>query len=222
MSPIWSCLSFPDGSLVLWQSEPVFACASAPASASGSSKQACTCLRKQAAFEMRTEMCISCKAAQFGTPQSYLPVCMAKKITQVWYGMTMHTSLLVLSRQSIDQSTFLVFRTHHTYTSNRHIKHALSTQCSSHECKNCHTMNIVVQTSGGGSGRRESAPALLAGYENLLAHLKSQGALLNAVKPELLLDITDFRSPLACAHNNDMHHDAFLCSGLCTQQCHAS
>ncbi|KAL0021413.1 hypothetical protein WJX79_003538 [Trebouxia sp. C0005] len=53
------------------------------------------------------------------------------------------------------------------------------------------------RTSGGGSGRRESAPALLAGYENLLAHLKSQGALLNAVKPELLLDITDFRLMLA-------------------------
>ncbi|DBA78771.1 TPA: putative protein fap47 [Trebouxia sp. C0004] len=53
------------------------------------------------------------------------------------------------------------------------------------------------RTSGGGSGRRESAPALLAGYENLLAHLKSQNALLNAVKPELLLDITDFRLILA-------------------------
>ena len=72
-------------------------------------------------------------------------------------------------------------------------------------------MDVVVQTSGGGSGRRESAPALLAGYENLLAHLKSQGALLNAVKPELLLDITDFRSDLACAHNNAMHHDASVC-----------
>ena len=56
-----------------------------------------------------------------------------------------------------------------------------------------------MQTSGGGSGRRESAPALLAGYENLLAHLKSQGALLNAVKPELLLDITDFRCAAAAA-----------------------
>ncbi len=72
-------------------------------------------------------------------------------------------------------------------------------------------MHSVVQTSGGGSGRRESAPALLAGYENLLAHLKSQGALLNAVKPELLLDITDFRSALACAHNNAVHHDALVC-----------
>ena len=51
-----------------------------------------------------------------------------------------------------------------------------------------------MQTAGRGSGRRESAPALLAGYEGLLAHLKSQGALLNAVKPELLLDIADFRS----------------------------
>ena len=72
---------------------------------------------------------------------------------------------------------------------------------------------FLFQTSGGGSGRRESAPALLAGYENLLAHLKSQGALLNAVKPELLLDITDFRSALACAHNNAL---------ACTQQRQAS
>ncbi len=78
-----------------------------------------------------------------------------------------------------------------------------------------------MQTSGGGSGRRESAPALLAGYENLLAHLKSQGALLNAVKPELLLDITDFRSALAYAQNGAMHHDVFLCASLCTQQHHA-
>lgn len=51
----------------------------------------------------------------------------------------------------------------------------------------------AMQTASRGSGRRESAPALLAGYEGLLAHLKSQGALLNAVKPELLLDIADFR-----------------------------
>lgn len=50
-----------------------------------------------------------------------------------------------------------------------------------------------MQTASRGSGRRESAPALLAGYDGLLAHLKSQGALLNAVKPELLLDIADFR-----------------------------
>ena len=76
-------------------------------------------------------------------------------------------------------------------------------------------MNIVVQTSGGGSGRRESAPALLAGYENLLAHLKSQGALLNAVKPELLLDIADFRSALAFAHNNAMHHDMPQSAACC-------
>ena len=50
-----------------------------------------------------------------------------------------------------------------------------------------------MQVSGGHTGRRESAPALLAGYESLLAHLKSQGALLNSVKPELLLDIADFK-----------------------------
>lgn len=35
--------------------------------------------------------------------------------------------------------------------------------------------------------------ALLTGYEHLLAYLKSHGTLLNAVKPELLLDIADFR-----------------------------
>ena len=35
--------------------------------------------------------------------------------------------------------------------------------------------------------------ALLSGYEHLLAYLKSHGTLLNAVKPELLLDIADFR-----------------------------
>ena len=59
----------------------------------------------------------------------------------------------------------------------------------------------VMQASGGHTGRRESAPALLASYESLLAHLKSQGALLNSVKPELLLDIADFRfcSPLILA-----------------------
>lgn len=56
----------------------------------------------------------------------------------------------------------------------------------------------MVQTSGGGSGRRESAPALMAGYDTLLAYLKSQGCLLNTVKPELLLDITDFRCASVC------------------------
>lgn len=55
---------------------------------------------------------------------------------------------------------------------------------------------MVMQVSGGPTGRRESAPALLASYESLLAHLKSQGALLNSVKPELLLDIADFRFAL--------------------------
>ena len=68
-----------------------------------------------------------------------------------------------------------------------------------------------MQTSGGGTGRRESAPALLAGYESLLAHLKSQGALLNAVKPELLLDITDFRCAAvtpACLYRPYMSHVA--------------
>ena len=148
--------------------------------------------------------------------------CKPIKIAQVWHGTTMPTSLLVLSRQSIDQFTFLVFRTHNIHTSNRHIQHTLSSKSRCLVCNNWHNLNSVVQTSGGGSGRRESALALLAGYENLLAHLKSQGALLNAVKPELLLDITDFRSALACAHNIAMHHDAFLSSGMCTQQCHAS
>lgn len=55
-----------------------------------------------------------------------------------------------------------------------------------------------MQGSGGHTGRRESAPALLASYESLLAHLKFHGALLNSVKPEMLLDVADFRfcSPL--------------------------
>ena len=42
-------------------------------------------------------------------------------------------------------------------------------------------------------GHRETANSLLIGYESLLARLKSHGAMLNSVKPELLLDIADFR-----------------------------
>ena len=42
--------------------------------------------------------------------------------------------------------------------------------------------------------------ALLSGYEHLLAYLKSHGTLLNAVKPELLLDLADFR--YACCFTN--------------------
>lgn len=38
----------------------------------------------------------------------------------------------------------------------------------------------------------------MAGYDTLLAYLKSQGCLLNTVKPELLLDITDFRCASVC------------------------
>ena len=99
-------------------SKPEFACASAPApaSASGSSKQACTCSREQAAFEMRTQMCTACKAAQFVTAQSYLPVCMAMRFTQVWHGMSMHTGLLVLN-WSINQFACLVLRTAHAHAS---------------------------------------------------------------------------------------------------------
>lgn len=67
-----------------------------------------------------------------------------------------------------------------------------------------------MQVSGGHTGRRESAPALLASYESLLAHLKHQGALLNSVKPELLLDIADFRYVLplmpSCSMPCIMHH----------------
>ena len=44
-----------------------------------------------------------------------------------------------------------------------------------------------------GAAGRQTAFALLSGYEHLLAYLKTHGTLLNAVKPELLLDLTDFR-----------------------------
>ncbi|KAK9828703.1 hypothetical protein WJX72_001600 [[Myrmecia] bisecta] len=47
------------------------------------------------------------------------------------------------------------------------------------------------------SSRKEASSQLLAQAEALLAFLKSHGALLNTVKPELLLDLEDFRSILA-------------------------
>lgn len=50
---------------------------------------------------------------------------------------------------------------------------------------------VALQPSG--AAGRQTAMALLTGYEHLLAYLKSHGTLLNAVKPELLLDIADFR-----------------------------
>ena len=68
-----------------------------------------------------------------------------------------------------------------------------------------------MQASGGHTGRRESAPALLASYESLLAHLKSQGALLNSVKPELLLDIADFRSALFSCWLSMARHCMYRC-----------
>lgn len=43
------------------------------------------------------------------------------------------------------------------------------------------------------SNRKEAAQLLLAQYDGLLTFLKSHGCLLNAVKPELLLDIEEFR-----------------------------
>lgn len=69
-----------------------------------------------------------------------------------------------------------------------------------------------MQASGG--GHRESAPALLAGYEGLLAHLKSHGALLNSVKPEMLLDISDFRSATLLSAPAVQHHALFIAEFL--------
>ena len=42
------------------------------------------------------------------------------------------------------------------------------------------------------SNKREASEQLLDQYEKLLTHLKSHGALLNSVKPEMLLDTDDF------------------------------
>ena len=42
------------------------------------------------------------------------------------------------------------------------------------------------------SNKREASEQLLEQYEKLLTHLKSHGALLNSVKPEMMLDTDDF------------------------------
>ena len=43
------------------------------------------------------------------------------------------------------------------------------------------------------SNKKEQAEQMLALYERVLLHLKSFGALLNDVKPELLIDLEDFK-----------------------------
>jgi hypothetical protein len=42
------------------------------------------------------------------------------------------------------------------------------------------------------ANKKEAAENLLAVLDNLLVFLKSHGALLNAVKPEMLLELDDF------------------------------
>lgn len=71
-----------------------------------------------------------------------------------------------------------------------------------------------MQASGG--GHRESAPALLAGYEGLLAHLKTHGALLNSVKPEMLLDLADFRSAVLLFTLAEHSHALYIAVSRCT------
>lgn len=54
-------------------------------------------------------------------------------------------------------------------------------------------MVLIVQVGNLSNLRKEAAQQLLAQYESLLVFLKSHGALLNACKAELLMDLNDFR-----------------------------
>eukprot|EP00898_Chlorokybus_atmophyticus_P004603 jgi/Chlat1/5143/Chrsp33S08970 len=56
------------------------------------------------------------------------------------------------------------------------------------------------------NSRKEQAMQLLGQYDRLLVHLRSCGALLNAVKPEFLLDLEDFKRVLA-AREQDKDKD---------------
>ena len=64
-------------------------------------------------------------------------------------------------------------------------------------------LGTFVQAGSLAANKKEVAQLLVAQYDALLSFLKSHGALLNAVKPELLLDIEEFRSGLAAGSG---HH----------------
>ncbi len=51
---------------------------------------------------------------------------------------------------------------------------------------------VKVDKSKAAANKKEAAENLLAVLDNLLVFLKSHGALLNAVKPEMLLEFNDF------------------------------
>ena len=57
-------------------------------------------------------------------------------------------------------------------------------------------LGTIVQAGSLAANKKEVAQLLVGQYDALLSFLKSNGALLNAVKPELLLDIEEFRSGL--------------------------
>ena len=57
-------------------------------------------------------------------------------------------------------------------------------------------LGMIVQAGSLAANKKEVAQLLVGQYDALLSFLKSHGALLNAVKPELLLDIEEFRSGL--------------------------
>ncbi len=50
-----------------------------------------------------------------------------------------------------------------------------------------------MQVSKLSSNRKEAAEQLLGAYDAALTFLRAHGALLNAVKPEMLLDLEDFK-----------------------------
>lgn len=52
------------------------------------------------------------------------------------------------------------------------------------------------------NNKKEAAEQLLAQYDAALLHLRAHGALLNAVKPEMLLDVEDFQRLLAARGNS--------------------
>lgn len=65
-------------------------------------------------------------------------------------------------------------------------------QCHRHHIPSTHTHENQPQSSQVTSNKAEQAQAYLTAYDHLLVALRQQGALLNAVKPEMLLEYDDF------------------------------
>ena len=66
-------------------------------------------------------------------------------------------------------------------------------------------LGMSVQVGSLAANKKEVAQLLVGQYDALLSFLKSHGALLNAVKPELLLDIEEFRSGLTAGAGHQSH-----------------